>query len=218
MMKRQNICISLLCATLMIPAASALSVSAAEAGDPAVVYDGEERELTLENVQGGDLFPEFKAMMPGDRVSQEIRVAAERTDGPVTVYLTAGETVAEDLESFQNVIFTVRADGQLISSGPLSEGQGEDLAGVKLFTFTEPGEKTLEVTLEVSEEAGNELMDAQAEVDWRFTVQDYGGGKTDGDAVQTGDHAGAFPWIAAAAASLAAGTAAAAGKRRSNKR
>lgn len=145
---------------------------------PAVVYDGEERAFSLEHVQGSDLFPEFKEMMPGDHITQDIIVSVENTDGPVSIYLQAkkdentGDSGSEGENLFQNVYLTVKADGKVISSGSLGDTEGPE-KGVKIFAFENPGEKKLEVTLDVSEEAGNELMDAQTTVDWTFTVQDY---------------------------------------------
>ena len=173
--------LSILCASLMM--ASVLPGMAGKAqaadGDPAVIYDGADRELRLENTDGTDLFTGFKQMMPGDEVTQEITVAAEHTDGPVNLYLTPGPAAMEQPELFKNIWLTVRADGREISRSSLDQltqvgDTGE--AGVKLYTFEEPGEETLEATLEVAPEAGNELMDAQANVKWTFTVQDYSSG------------------------------------------
>ena len=186
MMKLRNRYISVLCASLAIASAfpaAGLTALAAQ-GDPSVIYDGAAREFRLENTTGTDLFADFKQMMPGDEVTQEINVAVEHTDGPVTVYLTPGPAAAEKPEIFKNVTLTVRADGRVVSETTLdqltqipggSEGENQ---GIELYTFEKPGEKTLEATLKVEEEAGNELMDAQASVNWKFTVQDYSSGNT----------------------------------------
>lgn len=174
-MRRRKNYLPILCASLVIPMA-APAFTAAAADIPAVVYDGDVRKIRLEDADQSDLFPEFKDMMPGDKTTQKIEVETEHTSGPVTVYLTSEGTAAEDPELFRNVILTVQADGEVIASESLADGIRAD--GVELFTFEEPGKKTLEVTLEVSEEAGNELMDAEAAANWKFTVQDESSGNT----------------------------------------
>lgn len=162
--------ISFILCTVMLLAI--IGVVPAGAATPTVIYDGKEKVFTLEDVEGKDLFPEFKEMMPGDEVTQDITVRVENVQGPVTVYLTAGEAAQETPEVFQYMHMTVRADEKIVSEGNLGS-PGELENGVELFTFDGPGEEQLEVTLKVGEEAGNELMDARAEVDWTFTVQDY---------------------------------------------
>ena len=185
MMKFRNRYISVLCASLVfasaIPAAGLTALAAQ--GDPSVIYDGAERDFRLENAEGTDLFPEFKQMMPGDKVTQEITVAVENTDGPVTVYMTPGPAAMEQPEIFKSVRLTVYADGDVVSNATLDQltqipGGSKGDKGIELYTFEEPGEKTLEAVLTVEPEAGNELMDAQATVNWKFTVQDYSSGNT----------------------------------------
>ncbi len=185
-MKRGKKYIAVLGASLMIGAALAGavetgSVASAAEDNPAVIYDGNQRELHLENAADRDLFADFKGMMPGDKVTQQITVGVEHTDGPVTVYLTPGPAAMEDPENFAHVRLTVRADGRVVSSetlDDLTQIPDSKEAGVELYTFETPGEETLEATLEVDTEAGNELMDAQANVKWIFTVQDYSSGNT----------------------------------------
>lgn len=167
----------ILCSAVLLSVAEAFPV---EAAVPTIVYDGEEKEFTLEHMEESDLFPEFKEMMPGDEATQDVTVRVEDTRQPVTVYLTAGKAAEETPEVFRHVRLTVRAEGKIVSEGTLGTPD-EPGNAVELFTFGEPGEKDLEVTLKVDEEAGNELMDARAEVDWTFTVQDYG--DEDADAV-----------------------------------
>lgn len=159
----------ILCTAMMLSVIGAVPAGAAV---PTVIYDGEEKAFTLEDMEDTDLFPELKEMMPGDEVTQEITVRADHVQGPVTVYLTAGEAAQEMPEVFRYVHMTVRTDEKMVSEGTLGAPGGLE-NGVELFTFDGPGEEELEVTLKVDVEAGNELMDARAEVDWTFTVQDY---------------------------------------------
>lgn len=204
---------ALLCAVLAVPVLVPAPVRAAEV--PEVIYDGEEKEFTLENVSGKDLFPEFKGMMPGDVAEQQIKIRVENTEDPVTVFLAAENSDEADRALFQDVVLRVEAGGKLLSESPLSEDSGLE-AGVELFTFNSPGEQTLDVTLAVAPEAGNELMDAMTSVRWTFTVQDYDNGdggqgsglEDDLKAAQTGDTTSVLPWAAGAVAcgGIAAGT------------
>lgn len=212
-MKRKKLGAGLLCAALAVPAAVPVTSFAAQA--PEVVYDGEEKEFTLKNVSERDLFPEFKNVVPGDNIEQTIKVRVENTDAPVTVYLSAegGEDTGREL--FQDVMLKVEAGGKTVSEAPLS-GDGRLGEGVELFTFNAPGEQSLDVTLSVAPEAGNELMDAMTSVRWTFTVQDYdNGGAQQGmgsgsvqSSAQTGDATDTRPWTAGVVccAGIAAGT------------
>lgn len=89
----------------------------------------------------------------------------------------------EQPEIFKSVRLTVYADGDVVSNATLDQltqipGGSKGDKGIELYIFEEPGEKTLEAVLTVEPEAGNELMDAQATVNWKFTVQDYSSGNT----------------------------------------
>ena len=159
-----------------------------------------------------DLFENFKGVMPGDVITQEITVQNNYTKAEkVKIYLRAvvhdeqgnplSEEVArtEDLVSMQDFLsqltMTVKqGDKVLFSASP------DELDGLKenvlLGTFPGRSKTILTVELSVPFELGNEYANRVGEVDWVFTAEEVT--KT----VQTGDDSDLILWAALMTLSL----------------
>ena len=159
-----------------------------------------------------DLFENFKGVMPGDVITQEITVQNNYTKAEkVNIYLRAvvhdeqgnplSEEVArtEDLVSMQDFLsqltMTVKqGDKVLFSASP------DELDGLKenvlLGTFPGRSKTILTVELSVPIELGNEYANRVGEVDWVFTAEEVT--KT----VQTGDDSDLILWAALMTLSL----------------
>ena len=159
-----------------------------------------------------DLFENFKGVMPGDVITQEITVQNNYTKAEkVKIYLRAvvhdeqgnplSEEVArtEDLVSMQDFLsqltMTVKqGDKVLFSASP------DELDGLKenvlLGTFPGKSYTKLVVELSVPIELGNEYANRVGEVDWIFTAEEVT--KT----VQTGDDSDLILWAALMTLSL----------------
>ena len=159
-----------------------------------------------------DLFENFKGVMPGDVITQEITVRNNYTKAEkVNIYLRAvvhdeqgnplSEEVArtEDLVSMQDFLsqltMTVKqGDKVLFSASP------DELDGLKenvlLGTFPGRSKTILTVELSVPFELGNEYANRVGEVDWIFTAEEVT--KT----VQTGDDSDLILWAALMTLSL----------------
>ena len=159
-----------------------------------------------------DLFENFKGVMPGDVITQEITVQNNYTKAEkVNIYLRAvvhdeqgnplSEEVArtEDLVSMQDFLsqltMTVKqGDKVLFSASP------DELDGLKenvlLGTFPGRSKTILTVELSVPFELGNEYANRVGEVDWIFTAEEVT--KT----VQTGDDSDLILWAALMTLSL----------------
>ena len=159
-----------------------------------------------------DLFENFKGVMPGDVITQEITVQNNYTKAKkVNIYLRAvvhdeqgnplSEEVArtEDLVSMQDFLsqltMTVKqGDKVLFSASP------DELDGLKenvlLGTFPGRSKTILTVELSVPFELGNEYANRVGEVDWIFTAEEVT--KT----VQTGDDSDLILWAALMTLSL----------------
>ena len=159
-----------------------------------------------------DLFENFKGVMPGDVITQEITVQNNYTKAEkVKIYLRAvvhdeqgtplSEEVArtEDLVSMQDFLsqltMTVKqGDKVLFSASP------DELDGLKenvlLGTFPGRSKTILTVELSVPIELGNEYANRVGEVDWVFTAEEVT--KT----VQTGDDSDLILWAALMTLSL----------------
>ena len=159
-----------------------------------------------------DLFENFKGVMPGDVITQEITVRNNYTKAEkVNIYLRAvvhdeqgnplSEEVArtEDLVSMQDFLsqltMTVKqGDKVLFSASP------DELDGLKenvlLGTFPGKSQTKLVVELSVPIELGNEYANRVGEVDWVFTAEEVT--KT----IQTGDDSDLILWAALMTLSL----------------
>jgi len=172
-------------------------MAVAAATDPAAMYDGSKHAVVFENFLSmkddkPDLFTNMKDLMPGDTVHQTITVGAKNMRNErIKLYLRT-ENPNEDYTKLMSdefahwIEFTVKNGEQEITSD-LSKGN------VLLGEFTSNGTKTLDVTMKIALEAGNELQDLTAEIDWVFVAEvipvGSGGGNDDGDDhLNTDDH------------------------------
>ena len=192
-----------------------LGMSATAFAESKVTYEGGAEKFVFlpgSEYTETDLFENFKGVMPGDVITQEITVQNNYTKAEkVKIYLRAvvhdeqgnplSEEVArtEDLVSMQDFLsqltMTVKqGDKVLFSASP------DELDGLKenvlLGTFPGRSKTILTVELSVPFELGNEYANRVGEVDWIFTAEEVT--KT----VQTGDDSDLILWAALMTLSL----------------
>ena len=192
-----------------------LGMSATAFAESKVTYEGGAEKFVFlpgSEYSETDLFENFKGVMPGDVITQEITVQNNYTKAEkVKIYLRAvvhdeqgnplSEEVArtEDLVSMQDFLsqltMTVKqGDKVLFSASP------DELDGLKenvlLGTFPGRSKTILTVELSVPFELGNEYANRVGEVDWVFTAEEVT--KT----VQTGDDSDLILWAALMTLSL----------------
>ena len=192
-----------------------LGMSATAFAESKVTYEGGAEKFVFlpgSEYSETDLFENFKGVMPGDVITQEITVQNNYTKAKkVNIYLRAvvhdeqgnplSEEVArtEDLVSMQDFLsqltMTVKqGDKVLFSASP------DELDGLKenvlLGTFPGRSKTILTVELSVPIELGNEYANRVGEVDWVFTAEEVT--KT----VQTGDDSDLILWAALMTLSL----------------
>ena len=192
-----------------------LSMGATAFAESKVTYEGGAEKFVFlpgSEYTETDLFENFKGVMPGDVITQEITVQNNYTKAEkVKIYLRAvvhdeqgnplSEEVArtEDLVSMQDFLsqltMTVKqGDKVLFSASP------DELDGLKenvlLGTFPGKSYTKLVVELSVPIELGNEYANRVGEVDWVFTAEEVT--KT----VQTGDDSDLILWAALMTLSL----------------
>ena len=192
-----------------------LGMSATAFAESKVTYEGGAEKFVFlpgSEYSETDLFENFKGVMPGDVITQEITVQNNYTKAKkVNIYLRAvvhdeqgnplSEEVArtEDLVSMQDFLsqltMTVKqGDKVLFSASP------DELDGLKenvlLGTFPGRSKTILTVELSVPIELGNEYANRVGEVDWIFTAEEVT--KT----VQTGDDSDLILWAALMTLSL----------------
>ena len=192
-----------------------LGMSATAFAESKVTYEGGAEKFVFlpgSEYTETDLFENFKGVMPGDVITQEITVQNNYTKAEkVKIYLRAvvhdeqgnplSEEVArtEDLVSMQDFLsqltMTVKqGDKVLFSASP------DELDGLKenvlLGAFPGRSKTILTVELSVPIELGNEYANRVGEVDWVFTAEEVT--KT----VQTGDDSDLILWAALMTLSL----------------
>ena len=207
-----------------------LGMSATAFAESKVTYEGGAEKFVFlpgSEYSETDLFENFKGVMPGDVITQEITVQNNYTKAEkVNIYLRAvihdeqgnplSEEVArtEDLVSMQDFLsqltMTVKqGDKVLFSASP------DELDGLKenvlLGAFPGKSYTKLVVELSVPIELGNEYANRVGEVDWVFTAEEVT--KT----VQTGDDSDLILWAALMTLSLVTAAGVILGLNRKNK-
>lgn len=185
-MKMQTRALSLLTAILLV-----MTATTGVFAYGTVHYQGNSKEFVF--TPGGDLSPTdlfdgFKGVMPGDTLTQSIRIRNDASkDVKVKLYLRS-LGAQEGTDDFLNQLrLTVRQEGDsILFQAPADEcGQLEDWA--ELGTFYSGAEVDLLLTLEVPPEMGNEFQNAVGLVDWEFQAEEFPVEPDDPKSPHTGD-------------------------------
>ncbi|MGI6237055.1 MAG: LPXTG cell wall anchor domain-containing protein [Candidatus Excrementavichristensenella sp.] len=194
-MKKSRICLALLLAILLCGSALAAS---------RVFYEGGAEEFVfLPGSSGSDLFENFKNVMPGDALTQEITVCND-CDTRTRIYMRAEPIYESDRAFLEKLHLKVEARNDTVFDAAADQTDG--LTGNRLLgTFKTGGSTTLKVTLTVPADLGNEFMNASGIVPWTFLAEELeGGGGGGGGTPKTGDWYRAGIWSGAALLLLAA--------------
>lgn len=168
---------SLHCVVAAIFCMVALAVpDRAFADTPAIVYDGNARQLTVSGAMGSsddpDLFPAFKDLMPGDERDQQIEIRATGVKSQVRVFVRA-VVDQETADMLSSITLTAAGDS---SAGWLQVGTPGSVFAhpTQVATFTGDGSTVLNLRLSVPVTVGNELAGANKTIRWEITAEDDG--------------------------------------------
>lgn len=186
-MKGMRIClILLLTAALTCTGALAASANYAGGAEEFVFLPGSSSSDT-------DLFESFKGVMPGDVISQTIRVQND-SGRRVRIYLRADPVTSEDADFLNRLRMTVTAGSKEIFDAPA--GAQDGLSENRLLgAFRQSGGTDLTVTLEVPLDLGNEYMGRFGTIPWVFLAEEVPAD----DTPDTGDWFRPAMWCGAAA-------------------
>ena len=169
--------------TLMIASVVVLSVSAANGN---VIYSGDSGKFIFEpgsEYSPTDLFANFKDVMPGDSISQNITV---RNNAAKSVKISMRALGAhEDSKEFLsklNLRVEKLTDTKLFQAS--ADATAQLTEWTVLGVLSTGGEAELKVILDVPESLDNEQQSQIGYLDWEFMVEEIDDGKT-----QTGDNA-----------------------------
>ena len=178
-------------------------LSAANAATGKVTYSGNSGKFIFEpgsSHSPTDLFPDLKDVMPGDSVTQTIRLKNDANNRiKIRLYLRALGGHLESEEFLSQLKLTVSKNTNTIMFEGPAHKTGNLTDWTYLGTLYSGGTIDLTVKLEVPVELDNRFQDAAGYLDWVFYVEELPVESTD---PQTGDTI--FPYIITLIASGAA--------------
>ena len=178
-----------LCLTLIMLFTVAMPVFATDGN---VIYSGDSGKFIFEpgsDYSPTDLFPNFKDVMPGDTISQNITV---RNNAKKSVKISMRALGAH--ENSVDFLSKLNLYVEKATDTPLFEATADQTAQLTewqaLGVLASGGEAELSVVLQVPVDLDNNYMELVGYLDWEFMVEETDDGRT-----QTGDRADYWLWI-----------------------
>ena len=190
--------ISMLISLLVVTAMTCgLSISAYAAGT--VTYSADSSKFIFEpgsSHSPTDLFTEYKGLMPGDSVSQDITVKNDSSyDVKVKLYVRS-HGAHEDSVDFLSKLHLTVAKSENNEMAYMFDAVADQTGGmtdwVYLGTLYSGGEVNLILNLDIPIELGNEYQDAIGYIDWEFKAEELPIEPDDPKPPQTGDNSNLY--------------------------
>lgn len=194
---------AILCACAVL-AGCVLSASAAD-GQVAYVQGAEKFIFQPgSDYSPTDLFPEFKDVMPGDSLRQNILLKNDiSNDCKIKVYMRALGAHEDSVEFLSQLRLTVTEGTETVMFDAAADQTAQLTDWVYLGTLYSGGECELVVTLDVPVTLDNQFKNLVGYLDWEFAVEELPVEPTDPEPPSTGDNSRLGLWAGLMAGSMA---------------
>lgn len=200
-------CLIFLCCLVLLLS----SVTPALALDGNVTYSGDAGKIIFapgSKYSPTDLFPDFKDVMPGDSLTQQITVRNDASNKVRVVIYMRALGAHEDSKAFLSQLRLRVNKSAENTMGYMFDAAASETAQltdwVCLGTLYSGGEVNLDVTLDVPKELDNKYQQKIGYLDWEFMIEEQPVQSTDPETPKTGDDFSLWLWICLAILSLCA--------------